>query len=188
MKESFAGRVLARIREAGGDVESVKLLRAMDIGYGDSPEKKRFYTALRDLRRSGKLVKVSPGVYRAIKPMGAPAPFSIAQVMWRVLRAKRSVTVEDLVEMAGAKASYAKEWLGMLEGHGVIAAAGERYRLIKDTVEMPRDEAKAERLRAMRARKKELWEKMRHALLELHTDMCEFDQFETELETDGEGG
>jgi hypothetical protein len=95
--------------------------------------------------------------------------------MWRVLRAKRTVTVEDLLMMAGAAGSYAREWLGMLEARGVVRKAGQKYVLIKDHVEMPENDAKAERLRALRAR-------MKGAIADLRTTTLAVRQATNEIE------
>ena len=73
---------------------------------------------------------------------------------------RKRVSVEDLMVMAGASNDYAKEWLRALERQGVVAKQGAgnldscTWALIKDTIEMPQNDAKAARLRDLRQTKK----------------------------------
>jgi len=119
---------------------------------------KRMLNTLSDLKNAGRILRVSQGVYAPAKRESKP---EIREVMWRLLRMRRRVTVDDLVELAGAGAEYAADWLHMLEVRGVARKIELRingscvWQLIKDTVEMPVDAENAARLRALRKKKKQ---------------------------------
>lgn len=117
---------------------------------------KNILNTLSELYRMGKLQRPRQGVY-------APAILSkkpdIREAMWRVLRMRKRVTVEDMMTMADASQIYAREWLRMLADRGVIRKIQEPgttaiWVLVRDSVETPLDEEKAARLRDIRARKK----------------------------------
>jgi hypothetical protein len=109
------------------------------------------------LVQSGELEQTKPGVYRYTgKKPGQP---NQQEIMWRVLRARKVVTVPDLVELAGATEDYAREFLRRLYKQAVIMeVAGPqgrgiwiKYRLVDDPgPELPKNEAKATYLRARR--------------------------------------
>lgn len=153
-QDSLANQVRTVLRNAGGrDVRVNAIADELDMIF--AKEKKPIFTALRDMRRRGEVAKSAPGVYRYLgRPNAGP---QIQQVMWRVLRARRTVTVDDMRELAGASKAYAQEWLGLMVRHGVVRrhAANGKYQLVKDVVEMPRNDAKAAKLRRLRQRQKE---------------------------------
>ena len=85
--------------------------------------------------------------------------------MWRLLKMRRRVTVDDLVEMAGVSRDYAREWLLILVRREVARKIQEPGKaglwvLINDTAEMPLDENKAARLRGIRLKKKQVISKL----------------------------
>jgi hypothetical protein len=117
--------------------------------------------AVRNLVESGEIVRVRPGWFNWQGKN--PGPPNQKEVMWRVLRARRVVTVTDLQELAGASREYAQEFMGRLEKQGVVqrlSAPGganhpDKFRLVDDPgPELPRDEDKAEYLRRRREQKK----------------------------------
>jgi DNA-binding IclR family transcriptional regulator len=119
-------------------------------------DKRPLYRAMRDLERSGFVVKVSPGVYRLGEKKRRP---ELQDVMWRLLRARRQVSIDDLVELSGCAPAYAAEWLQNLERRGVVARTSKDgvagvWKMTADPVEMPLNEEKAERLRALRAERR----------------------------------
>lgn len=122
-------------------------------------EHKRLINTLSEMSRDGKIERVDKGLYRPIA--AAIAPATISERMWSILRMRKRVNVEDLMVMAGAGNDYAKEWLRALERQDVVAKQGEgnldscSWVLIKDTIDMPQNDAKADRLRDLRKSKKE---------------------------------
>lgn len=158
MTGSFAGRILEKLKELAGQSETGRVT-AGDLSAGmmiqTRGDHKRMLNALCDMRRAGKVVRVAIGVYAVDN---GPRKPEIREVMWRILRMRKRVTVDDLVEMAGASASYAEKWLRMLAAKGVVREAGNcplSWQLVVDKVDMPVDTAAAERLRKLRKRQKE---------------------------------
>lgn len=106
--------------------------------------------ALRDLVRFNEAACVD-GWYRMIPRKD---PVQIRQKMWSILRSRRLVSIEDLMELTGAGREYARQWLGMLAGHEIVARQDDgRFRLVQDTVEQPDNDVKAEKLRQIRRKK-----------------------------------
>jgi hypothetical protein len=115
--------------------------------------------AVRYLIESGEMVRVKPGWFNwQWKKPGQP---QIQEVMWRVLRARKAVTVPDLMELAGATKEYAGEFLRRLKKQGVIQELNRldgiwvRFRLVDDPgPELPKNEAKGDYLRNRRMKHK----------------------------------
>ena len=154
MKESFAGKIreAAKILGAQG-----KRFSTEDLSHAASiqtyKDRARMRQTMRDLVRAGEAKRVEPGVYVYVgKPDQKPQK---QVVMLELLKMRRTVSVEDLQELAGVSADYADEWLQMLARREVVRAQGNgNYTLIKEPEEMPRNDEKAERLRGIRLRKK----------------------------------
>jgi hypothetical protein len=105
---------------------------------------------MRDLLRSGEAARISEGEYRWA---ARKEPVQLRQKMWSILRARRVVSVEDLMELTGASRGYARQWTTMLEGHEVVRRLEDgRVQLVSDPVAMPTDGTKAEKLKAIRVR------------------------------------
>lgn len=151
-KDSFANKIrqAAKSLAPQGDIKTAELGHAAMV---QTPkEHKRMLNAVCEMVKAGEMERVSRGVYRYV---GKKKPAEAREVMWRLLRMRRRVSVEDLVEMAGASENYAKEWLQMLARLNVVRKFDNGiYQLINDTVEMPTDDDKAARLRLIRANKK----------------------------------
>lgn len=159
--ESFSKRVMAAVTEHAssapdGQATVSDISDALMIQ--TTAEHKRMLNTLSDLKNAGRILRVSQGVYVPAKRQSQP---EIREVMWRVLRMRRRVTVEDLVEMAGAGAEYASDWLRMLGTRGVVRKINHGvgnpcvWQLVNDTVEMPVDTDNAARLRDLRKKKKQ---------------------------------
>lgn len=125
-------------------------------------QRKRIYNILYDLYRTGELERTGRGSYRYVgKPPARPQK---QLIMWRFLRMQRTVTIEDLQEVAGVSADYALEWLGFLASRKLIRDHGNgKYQLVSDVLEMPRNDEKAAKLRELRRRKKAALEAMKDA-------------------------
>lgn len=154
-------------------------------------EHKRLINTLSEMSRDGKISRVGKGLYRPAPTGGTP---SICERMWSVLRMRKRVTVEDLMVMAGASEHYAKEWLRALERQEVVSKQGEgslndcTWALIKDIVEMPQNDAKAERLRELRKTKKAraVAQLLRSTASGLHTIAQGLQDAANTMETDDE--
>ena len=164
--QSFAQKVKDAVSEAslsrGGEVTTSRL--SILLGIMTAKDHKRLLNTLSELTTSGRIVRIRQGVY-------GPAESRIPdkrEVMWWLLRHRRTVTVDDLVELAGAAESYAVEWLHMLAKRNIVVncdrqtpSGSPAWRLLNtDLVEMPVDENKAARLRELRKKKKENLRKM----------------------------
>lgn len=117
---------------------------------------KNILNTLSQLYGQGRLQRPRQGVYAPAVPSQKTDKRG---AMWRVLRMRKRVTVEDMMTMADAGKDYAREWLSMLAARDVVRKIQEPGKtavwiLVKDSVEMPQDEEKAARLRDIRARKK----------------------------------
>ena len=143
-----------------GEITTDQLSRLLHIQ--TRKDNKRMLNTLSELYRTGKISRVRQGVYGpALTGAAHGNQPDKREIMWRVLRMRRSVTIADLQEMAGVSDHYAGEWLLMLTRRGIVQVftpvspkSPVSWRLISDVVEMPVDTAKAERLRNLRLKKK----------------------------------
>lgn len=151
---SFANRIREAARELGATGAVIEASELIDrAGLQSYAEKRRMYQAVKDMVKRGELEPAGVGRYLWVARRRPLA--EIREAMWRVLRARRRVSVEDLMELCRASREYAREWLRMLERRGVVRKEeGKVYRIVSDPVAMPRDDAKAARLRALRAARK----------------------------------
>jgi len=150
MKNSFTNKIRKIIKGRAG--RTVKIAEmAVELDFVSDAQKRPLYRALIDLRKSCEIKRIARGEYKwADKPKEKP---QLREIMWRFLRAKKTVSVEDLQEIAGAKKAYAQEWLQMLCRNGIAKRLGKKYIIIKDPVAMPDDDKKADRLRELRKSK-----------------------------------
>ena len=168
MKETFTGRIRAAAQEMeepseyiGFTVDQLCEL-AMIQTYAD---KKKVRNVVADLCKAGELARVGEGIYRLVQK--TPGKPQLQEVMWRVLRARRTVTVEDMELMAGASAAYSVEWLRMLERRKIVRhLKNDNWQMVTDPGPvMPMNDEKAARLRRMRAKKKEALDAMDRAFM-----------------------
>ena len=154
----------ARVREGlrtlgAGGREIILADLAVFLDFVFDKEKQPMYRVLNDLRKTGEVHRVRRGVY--VYNGKNKKPPELQEIMWRILRARRTVTIDDLVELAGASREYAEEWLYMLARRDVVKRTGNRqnggwkYRLIQDVVERPCNTEKTEKLRRIRRQKRE---------------------------------
>ena len=108
-------------------------------------ESHKISSALGDHAKAGRLVKIETGLYRlpsvaeivAKTVGGALVSPMVKDKMWSILRSRGTVTVADLQELAGAKASYAQEWLRMLIKREIVKGLPQsgnqqwKYQLVK---------------------------------------------------------
>lgn len=165
-RRCFAGNVRAAISQAvAAGVREIDLaLLAKKLDLVSDTDKRPLYQAISDMRKRGEVARQRPGVYTYIGPK-AIRQSAKKDVMWRVLRARRVVTVADLVELAAVSEAYAKEWLNMLTGHGVIRRIGARFQMVEDPGPqgMPTDQGKADKLRKIRVSRQRALEELARA-------------------------
>jgi hypothetical protein len=156
----MSDKVRTALIELGPEGEPVTLAAlAMELDMVSDKDKRPMRWALRDMCRTGEVERLEPGVvaYRG-RNKGAP---DIREAMWAVLRMRQSVTIADLQELADASLFYAREFMTMLVRRGCVESIRRKdhtriYRLIKDTgPRTPRDNQKADKLRAIREAKKQ---------------------------------
>jgi DeoR/GlpR family transcriptional regulator of sugar metabolism len=156
--KSMAARVLAAVKEIGGEIRAADLFDLLVLQTG--AQEKTARNALSDMANDGRLVRVRPGVFR-LPETARPKPVSKQERMWRVIRARRRVTLADLQELAGVTKEYAKEYLLMLTKRAVMVRQPQPQNrphvwvLVNDPVEMPENTEKAARYRAKRKAAKE---------------------------------
>lgn len=150
--------------------------RAMIQTYAD---KKRAWSSLRDMVRAGEVERVDRGKYRYLgKKSTAPKKQT---VMWRFLRMRRVVTVDDLVVASASSAEYVREWLRGLARKDIVKKREDgAYVLTTDVAaaEPPRDEDKAEKLRELRRRQKQ---SLLSAVIGIHESACSLCGYMEEL-------
>ena len=153
---TFAEKVRAALGELTRESDVVPASALADaLGLDNYKAKRPMYSVIKDMRERGELVQAGQkGVYR-FTPVKKTF---LRTVMWRVLRSRQKVTVEDLQELAGASKSYAQEWLNMLERREIIKRMKGRaglYRLIEDVVVEPVNTDRIEKLKNWRRQRKE---------------------------------
>ena len=166
MKETFTGRVRDAchyLGEYGNDIALDQLYDRVDVrAY---KERRQVRLAVAELCKSRELYRWGEGTYRLLQqPPGKP---QIQEVMWRILRARRTVTLADMEELAGASPTYATEWLQMLSRRKIVRhLKNGGWQMVTDPgPTVPLNDEKAERLRNLRAKKKEALECMDRAFV-----------------------
>lgn len=156
--QSFAHRIRQAIHQLhaeGRELTTTNIANQADLK--TFKESKRMGSVLSDLYKAGEVDRVRRGVY-VLKDRRRPE--EKRQVMWRILRMRRRVTVDDLIEMAGVSRDYAREWLRALTKRGVTRKITIRkdkprvWQLVNDTVSMPDLADNADKLRELRRKKK----------------------------------
>ena len=166
MKETFTGKIRDACHELGetGKAFSVHGIceRAMIQIYDD---KKKVRSVVADLCKAGELERIGKALYVLTKR--TPSMPQIQEVMWKILRARRTVTLADMEELAGAAPTYATEWLQMLQRRKIVRhLKNGKWQMMKDPgPTMPFNDEKAARLRRMRAKKREALDAMDRAFM-----------------------
>lgn len=190
LKATFADSIRQAARELAGRGLGAFTLDelAVALKIQTSAKKKKLASTLYDFKRAGEIIGVDRSVYRFSCGAGTPAcrP-QIRHKMWKILRARKSVTAADLQELAGASKSYAQEWLRMLARREIVKRLSgspigrAKYQLIKDSLEPPTDEKKAARLRGLRNKKKrQALEALKRAAADIETARLAIEQMEDE--------
>jgi hypothetical protein len=155
-RTGMAGRVREAIKslEAGGREIASKTL-AIELDMVSDREKQVMYRVIRDFVRAGEISRVRRGVFVCNHKSKQP---ELQEVMWRYLRIKKTVTIDDLIAVSRASREYAAEWVYMLVRREIVEmirlGGARKYRLISDPVIMPVNEDNAKKLRKLRKRKK----------------------------------
>lgn len=144
---------LASLKEGKVSTEEI----SKELRLKTRQEHRKLTCTLRDLQNAGRLQKIATGMYGAPQQKRLP---NKREIMWRLLRMRRRVSVEDLMEMAGVSKDYAKQWLRVLVQREVVRKDQKpglpgTWHLINDQAEMPEDADKAARLRNLRLQHKQ---------------------------------
>lgn len=150
--ESMAGKVRNALKKLGRSGEEISASAlAEHMGLRTHKKKIPLYATLTDMRKRGEVISIKKGVYQ-FKPIKKTL---LRTIMWRILRAGKKASVEDLMELAGASEAYAQEWLRMLEKREIVKKMkGGIYRLVDDVVIEPENTERVERMRNWRKKKK----------------------------------
>ncbi len=174
MKETFTGRIRTAALRLGRHGSGFTVNHICDLSMIQTyADKRKVRQVMGDLVKAGEFERMGEGIYRLLqKPSGKSARKTadkpqIQEVMWRVLRARRTVTLADMEELAGAAPTYATEWLQMLARRKIVRhLKNGSWQMIKDPgPSMPLNDEKAERLRKLRAKKKEALDAMDRAFM-----------------------
>ena len=105
-------------------------------GVKNYQEREYFHQALRRLVAGGEVLKAGE-IYR----LGRPRDPGNLEKLWRVMRAKKSATVKDLIELTGVSRDTVYRLVKKLDAEGFIRPAdpppNPRYLLVKDQVMAP---------------------------------------------------
>ena len=148
---SFADKVRKLIREKGTDqpVTAADLALALDDLPLGKKGNKKLHTTLCELIRIGDIVRAGTAKFMW---QGRKKEPTHQERMWRVIRCRRSVTIEDLMELAGVKKYYAVEYTCHLARTGYLRKTGRGrtacWVLIKDTVAVPPSKQSLQRARS----------------------------------------
>ena len=138
----------------GRSVSNSELAVALDLV--SDKGKRDMYRALIDMRKRGEIIRVKPGLHAWIGK--STADNELRRKIWRVIRARRTVAISDLVELTGASVTYVKDYIQMLSRREIIkplkAKGNWKYQLINDPVIMPEDTDNANKARKYRQQKK----------------------------------
>jgi len=184
--ESFAAKVRQAfadlaLRQAQGP-EGSKGVSVKDVAYRlDLPAGDRAVRPLRrtiaDLKKHGRLRHVGEGLYLPVdSPAGSSAGSGavkrgtpvVRPAIWRAVRACRSFSLDELARVSGAGRNYCRECVAALIRQGLVkntAPKGQAgyYRLVTDPGPDLPGHDNAERLRRMRAARKEALEALEFA-------------------------
>lgn len=159
MKGSFNDRVRQVVAQHIRVEEIFRAERINELMELSTQERKRLRSALHDLSKYGEIENLGQGRWRRLGREERP---ELREIMWRLLRIHLVMTVEDMTLQSGASSNTAREFFEALINQGLAVNEENRpgkqgrYRLVKDLgPEPPRDKAKAEKLRQIRARKKQ---------------------------------
>lgn len=143
--------ILAYYRDKKKPVPSAMIVAK--FGDGTDLARARIYETIRRFERRGAIRRVRKGLYQYKQGLTTGAGPTKYEVMWRLLRARRTVTIDDLVEMAGVSRPYAIAFLATMLRNEVVRCVGDgsKYSITVDAVAMPRDEVTAAKKRVARA-------------------------------------
>lgn len=151
--KGFAQKVRKKLKEIGEkgiEINAVQLAEALNLT--TRKDKNPLYRTIQDFVTRGEVRRVRHGVYKYIAP---PSKNELKSIMWRLIRARKTVSIDDLEELSGASREYVTEWLRMLEKREIVKRLKDgRCRLINDTVIEPNNNDKAFKYREIRRKKK----------------------------------
>ncbi|MCX5888108.1 MAG: hypothetical protein NTY36_01485 [Deltaproteobacteria bacterium] len=113
--------------------------------------------ALKDLAKYGELEHLGPGRWRRLGREERP---ELKEIMWNLQRIHLVLTAEEMSLQSGASPHTVRDWYKSMLRLGLVrneAGKGQpgRYRLIKDLGPKPPADSNGERLRQLRARRRQ---------------------------------
>ena len=156
-RNSFAGKVRAAVAAKNGQEITADAL-ADALGLITGKEKQPLYGALKDLVDAGDVVRVRDGVYRWAN---RPEPRQSRAVLYHLLRSRKSLTIDEMVELGGVTRGYASQQARLWVRREMCRKDGDRYVLIVDAGPnaVPVDDEKNDYLRMLRLKAKALAER-----------------------------
>jgi len=157
MEEKLASRIREIMEEAGGEFSVSDICDVMGLA---PDERKPVRDAMLDMKQSGHVEVVERGLYRLLPPKTPGRQKK--DVMWSILRIRKTVTKKDLEELCDVSAAYASEWLNRMIRQKYAKRVGNtlpaRYQIINDPGPngLPGGNEKAERRKKIRRLKKEM--------------------------------
>lgn len=159
MKGSFNDRVRQALAPHFQVEEIFTTMQAAAALELSTPERRRLWSALHDLTKYGEYEALGQGRWRRLIRTERP---ELKEIMWRLLRIHLMMTVEKMTLQSGAAPKTAHEFFEICMRQGLVVNEEKRigkpgrYRLVKDVgPEPPATPEKAEKLRRLRARKKQ---------------------------------
>ncbi|MBC2703981.1 hypothetical protein [Desulfobacula sp.] len=141
---------IKEIGEKGTEIKAAQLAEALNLT--SRKDKNPLYRTIQDFVVRGEVKRLRHGVYKYVE---LPSKNELKSIMWRLLRARKIITIDDLEQLSGASREYVTEWLRMLEKRKIVKRLEDgRCRLINDTVIEPKDNDKAFKYRKIRRKKK----------------------------------
>lgn len=92
------------------------------------------------LTRAGHLKRIRLSTYRVVSKPNAIKPNGKMKI-WKVIRARRQVDYDTLVELTGLERAYIQHYMHRLIKHGYVKKTGRFksgvYKLVKDQIDYP---------------------------------------------------
>lgn len=121
---------MVQLKQAGKNIVPVEDL-VRELGVCEQLEKSLLYSNLCRMYQRGEVERMAVGLYALKDPSMRSG--TIQRKLWLVLRARRSVALSDLRELAEATEQQASDFIASMEARGVVnRVADGRWVLVED--------------------------------------------------------
>ena len=154
MKENFANEVRRALTEIAP--------HGTPVGYDELAEKlgvssrRPIYRVVTDLVQAGEAKRLGPGQVQYFGKTWKP---DLRDRLWSVVRMRKKVSIEDLMELTGAQRKTAVDFMAVLVRRGCVVpveSKGLVWRMVKDTgPATPENTEKKDYMKRFHARRKE---------------------------------